>query len=148
VNYEGRWIPGLAVGRGGTKLFKEAANNSKCMIPDTIEEAKTETSDQFRDIHGHFIDLSSIVLLDITEDSNVIISHKVDRNSFSTESTRSSNSMNVKLSVGRQVVVDHQRDLLHVNSSSPDVRSNQDTTRRSQSRETQSDTSFQNETHS
>jgi hypothetical protein len=45
----------------------------------------------------------------------------VDGNTLSTESTRSTDPVEVILSVDGKIVVDDERDLLNVNSSSPHV---------------------------
>merc|ERR1719438_293534 len=77
-------------------------------------------------IHRHLIDLGGIVLLNITQDPDVIVLHEVDGYTLATESARSSDSMDVQLSVVWQVVVDHQRDLLDINTPGPDISGDQD----------------------
>ena len=62
-----------------------------------------------------------VELLDIPKDPDVLDRHKVDGDSLSAESTGSSDSVEVVLSVDRQIVVDDQGDLLDVDSSSPDI---------------------------
>ena len=42
-------------------------------------------------IHGHFINLCAVVLLNITQDSNVIWFHKVDGNTFAAKPTWTTN---------------------------------------------------------
>ena len=42
-------------------------------------------------IHGHFINLCAVILLNITQDSNVIWFHKVDGNTFAAKPTWTTN---------------------------------------------------------
>jgi hypothetical protein len=65
--------------------------------------------------------LSVVELLDLLEEWGISRSHKVDSCSFSSESSRSSNSVNVGLFLLRKVVVDDKGDLLDVNSSGEEV---------------------------
>ena len=76
----------------------------------------------------HTINLSTVELLNITEDTNVVILDKVDGNTLATETTRSTDSVNVELTVVGEVVVDHQRHLLYIDTTSPNVRGNQHAT--------------------
>ena len=43
-------------------------------------------------VHGHLVDLGTVVLLNVSQDTNVIILHKVDGHAFSPIATRASNS--------------------------------------------------------
>lgn len=42
-------------------------------------------------VHGHLIDLRGIVLLNITEDTDVVVLHKVDGHTLPAITTRSTN---------------------------------------------------------
>ena len=77
-------------------------------------------------IHGHFINLSRVVLRNISQNSNILILDKINRHTFSSKSSGPTNSMDVVLTVAREVVVDDERDLLDVDASGPDVCRNQD----------------------
>ncbi len=78
-------------------------------------------------IHGHLVDLCTVILFDVSQDSDVVIHHEIDGHTLATEATRAANSVNVQLTIVRQVVVDHKWDLLHVNAASPHVRGDEDT---------------------
>ena len=62
-------------------------------------------------IHGHFVDLSRVILLDISQDPDVVIFDKVDGHTFATKTSRTTDTMNVQLTIVRQIVVDNQWDL-------------------------------------
>merc|ERR1711973_759757 len=76
---------------------------------------------QVGNVHRHFIDLSGVVLLNVSEDSDVVVLDKVDGDTLSAETTRPTDPVDVQLTVVRQVVVDDQRHLLDVDASCPDV---------------------------
>jgi len=57
-------------------------------------------------IHGHLVNLGVVVLLDVGHHSLVLFSHKVDRNSLTTETSGATNSVNVVFSVAGEVIVD------------------------------------------
>merc|ERR1719233_1515004 len=89
---------------------------------------RTNNLDQVSHIHGHFIDLCGVVLLNVSQNSDVIILHEVDGNTLPAKSTRSTDPVDVQLSVVGQVIVDDEGHLLHVNTSSPHVSCDQYTT--------------------
>jgi hypothetical protein len=41
-----------------------------------------EGSDQISDVHRHLVDLCAVVLLDVSQDTDVILAHKVDRHTL------------------------------------------------------------------
>lgn len=55
------------------------------------------SSQQIRHIHGHLINLCSIELFDIAQDSNVVCFDEVDGHSFTTETTGTTDTMDVQL---------------------------------------------------
>ena len=99
----------------------------------------------------HLVDLRGIELLDIAEDADVVLRDEVDRDALSScqhaaddldlsrtptrrrerhsygatylasESPRATDAVDVVLTIPRQVVVDHERDLLHIETARPDV---------------------------
>lgn len=104
-----------------------------------------------RTVHGHLIDLGGIVLLDVAQDPDVIVLHKVDGHTLTSVTTGAANPggkskvttksnktterqdasrrvtpVDVELSVVGQVVVDDQRNLRDVQPSSPHVCRDQD----------------------
>ncbi len=80
-------------------------------------------------VHGHFFDLGAVELFNFPHHSYVVSRNKVDCNAFSPESSTTANAMDVVLAVGRKVVVDDQRDLLDVDTTSEQVSCDEDTRR-------------------
>lgn len=85
--------------------------------------------DEVGDIHGHFLDLGVVELFDFSKHGDVFGSDKVDRDTLSAESTTSTDSVDVVLLAGRQVVVDDERDLLNIDTSGEQVGGDQDSGR-------------------
>lgn len=85
--------------------------------------------DQVSNVHGHLLNLSAVELLDLSHHADIISRNEVDGNSLSAEPTTTSNTVNVVLTVGRQVIVDNQGDLLHVDTTGKQISSDQDTRR-------------------
>ena len=63
------------------------------------------------DVHGHLIDLRRVKLLNVSEDTNVVILDEVDRDTFPPEATRPPNTVDIQLTVIGQVVRDDKRHL-------------------------------------
>lgn len=70
-----------------------------------------ERLDEIGHVHRHLVDLSTVVLFDITQDAHVFVLHEVDRYTLAPESPRPTDTMNVQFTIVRQVVVDDQRHL-------------------------------------
>lgn len=84
-----------------------------------IKKPQFETNlDHVRDIHRHFLNLCVVVLLDVLHDPNVVVGDKVDGHTLSSETTTSTDTMEVVFQVTRQIVVDNQRDLLDIDTTS------------------------------
>ena len=89
--------------------------------------------DQVRDVHWHFLDLGGVELLDITHHPDILSCYKVDCNTkvqfyswkwiipFTTETSTTTNSVDVVLTVGGEIVVDDEGDLLDVNASGQQI---------------------------
>src|SRR2546423_4523630 len=88
--------------------------------------------DQVGDVHWHFLDLGRVELLDITHHPNVLGCDKVDRNTnvrlflawkvpLTTETSTTTNSVDVVFAVSGKIVVDDEGDLLDVNASSQQI---------------------------
>jgi hypothetical protein len=71
-----------------------------------------------RNIQRHLINLSIIELLNISQHPNILRRHKVDRNSLPTESSSTTNSVDVVFAVGGKIVVDDERDLQQISVTS------------------------------
>lgn len=78
-------------------------------------------------IHWHLVNLGRVILLDVPEDSDVVILDKVDGNTLAAKASRSTNTMDIQLTIVGQIIVDDQADLLNVNTTSPDVSGDEDT---------------------
>ena len=90
---------------------------------------KSGSLDEVSNVHGHLLDLSAVELFNLSHHSDVLRSDKVDCNTLSAETTASSDTVDVVLAVSGQVIVDDQRDLLHIDTSGKKIGSNQDTRR-------------------
>merc|ERR1711976_953133 len=85
--------------------------------------------DKISNIHRHLSDLSLVELFDITEVKHISISEEVDSNSLTSETSRSTNTMDVVFTVSRQVEVDDKRYLLDINTTSKKIGCDQNTGR-------------------
>jgi len=59
----------------------------------------------------------------------VIVGDKVDSNAFTTETTTTSNPMNVVFSICWQIIINNQGDLLHIDTTGQQISSNKDSGR-------------------
>ena len=82
--------------------------------------------DEVGDVHGHLLDLSVVELFNFPQHRDVLGGDKVDRDTLSAESTTSTDSVDVVLLARGQVVVDNERNLLNVDTSSEQVGGDQD----------------------
>ena len=80
-------------------------------------------------VHGHLLDLGAVELLDLTHHTDIVSGDEVDGNTLTTETTTTPDTVNVVLTVGGQVVIDDQRNLLDINTTGQKVSGNQDTGR-------------------
>ena len=80
-------------------------------------------------VHGHFLDLSAVELLNLSHHADIISGDEVDGNTLTTETTTTTDTVNVVLTVGREIVVDNQGNLLDVNTTGQKVSGDQDTGR-------------------
>mmetsp|Transcript_27262 Transcript_27262/g.80176 ORF Transcript_27262/g.80176 Transcript_27262/m.80176 type:complete len:208 (-) Transcript_27262:727-1350(-) len=77
--------------------------------------------DEVGHVHGHLLDVRVVELLDLAEGAHVLRSHEVDGDTLAAEAARAADAVDVVLAVGRQVVVDDERDLLHVDAARQEV---------------------------
>jgi hypothetical protein len=80
-------------------------------------------------VHWHLLDLSAVELFDFSHHAHILCSDKVDRNTLSSKTTSTTNSVDVVLTVGREIIVDDQGDLLDIDTTSQKISGNQDTRR-------------------
>lgn len=59
-------------------------------------------------VHRHLVDLRGIVLLDVPQDSDVVGLDEVDGDTLATKTTRSTDAMDVQLTIVGQIVVDDE----------------------------------------
>eukprot|EP00614_Pseudopedinella_elastica_P042084 CAMPEP_0181268642 /NCGR_PEP_ID=MMETSP1097-20121128/5656_1 /TAXON_ID=35684 /ORGANISM="Pseudopedinella elastica, Strain CCMP716" /LENGTH=89 /DNA_ID=CAMNT_0023368377 /DNA_START=24 /DNA_END=289 /DNA_ORIENTATION=+ len=69
------------------------------------------SSNKFRDVHGHLVDLGRVELLNIAQDPDVVVFYKVDGHALAAEAPGAADAVDVQLAVVRQVVRDDKRDL-------------------------------------
>ena len=74
--------------------------------------------DEVSDIHRHFVNLGTVKLLNVAENSNIVILDKVDGNTFAPKTTGTTDTVNVQLTGVGQVVVDDKRNLMRKHRSS------------------------------
>lgn len=80
-------------------------------------------------VHWHLFDLSAVELLDFSHHANIIGGDEVDSDTLSPESTATSDAMDVVLTVGGEIVVDDQGNLLDVDATGQKIGGNEDTRR-------------------
>jgi len=73
--------------------------------------------------------LSVVERFNVTEGTNIVSSKEVDGNTLTAESSATTNSVDIVLTVGREIVVDDQRHLLDVDTTGKQVRGDEDTRR-------------------
>jgi len=64
--------------------------------------------DQVSHVHWHLLNLGAVELLNFSHHAHIIGSNEVDSNTLSSKSATTTDTMNVVLSVGGQIVVDDQ----------------------------------------
>lgn len=101
----------------------------KCQYVITTKRGTTWSVQLTSNVHWHLLNLSGIELLDFSHHANIIGSDEVDGNTLSAEATTSSDTMDVVLTVGGQVVVDDERNLLNIDTTGQEIGSNQNTRR-------------------
>ena len=80
-------------------------------------------------VHWHLFDLSAIELLDFSHHPDVICRNEVDGYTLPSKSASTTNPMDVIFTVGGKIIVDDERDLLHIDATSQKVGSDQDARR-------------------
>eukprot|EP00760_Papus_ankaliazontas_P032971 PhM_4_TR6111/c0_g1_i1/m.59329 len=73
------------------------------------------------EVHGELLDLSVVVRLDVLEQRGVLGGDEVDGNTLAAEATGAANAVEVVLLVRRQVEVDHDGDVVHVDAAGEQV---------------------------
>mmetsp|Transcript_15354 Transcript_15354/g.48245 ORF Transcript_15354/g.48245 Transcript_15354/m.48245 type:complete len:479 (-) Transcript_15354:7-1443(-) len=87
---------------------------------------RSTSSDPVRDVRRQLLDLGLVVPLDVPDRTRVPGGHEVDRCALAAEAAAAADAVQVVLDALRDVVVDHQRHLLHVDASREEVRGDED----------------------
>jgi hypothetical protein len=85
--------------------------------------------DEISHVHGHLLDLCAVELLDLAHHADIVSSDEVDSHTLTSETSSTTDAVDVVLAVGGQVVVDDQGDLLNIDTTSEQVGGNQNTGR-------------------
>lgn len=85
--------------------------------------------DEVGNVHGHLLDLGAVELLNLTHHADILGGDKVDGNALSAETTTTTNSVDVVLTVGGEIVVDDQGNLLDIDTTGQKISGDQDTRR-------------------
>lgn len=75
----------------------------------------------------HFIDLGVVVGLDLLDETVVVLSGKVDGNTLATETSGTTDTVNVVFPVGWEIIIDDHGDLLDVDTTSQKIGGDEDT---------------------
>lgn len=86
-------------------------------------------TEQRTNVSWHLVNLGGVELLNLSHHTDILGGDKVDGNTLSTETTTSTNSVDVVLLVSRQVVVNNQRDLLDIDTSGQQIGGDQNSRR-------------------
>lgn len=57
----------------------------------------------------------------VSQNAHILAGNEVDGHTLATESSRSTDTVNIILTVAGQIVVDDQTDLLNIDTTSPDI---------------------------
>lgn len=74
----------------------------------------TKNLEKIGDVHWHLFNSGVVELLNVLESSLVLLGDEVDGSTLTTESTTSTDTMDVVFSVGGEIVVDDEGDLLDI----------------------------------
>lgn len=80
-------------------------------------------------VHWHLLNLSAVELLNLTHHAHVVGSDEVDGHTLTSETATTTDTVDVVLAVGREVVVDDQGDLLDIDTTGEKVGGDEDTGR-------------------
>jgi len=80
-------------------------------------------------VHGHLLNLCAVELLDFAHHADIVGGDEVDGNTLTSETSTTTDAVDVVLAVGGQVVVDDKRNLLDINTTGQKVSGNQNTGR-------------------
>ena len=90
-------------------------------------EATSLDLNQISNITWHFFNLSVVEAFNVAKILDIRLSDKINGYTLSSETTRSTDTMNVIFTVWRQIIIDDQRYLLNINTSGKKISSDQNT---------------------
>ena len=82
---------------------------------------KRKRLNEIGNVHGHLLNLSAVELLDFSHHAHILCGHEVDRNTLSSESTSTTDSVDVVFTVGGKIIVDDQGDLLDIDTTGQEI---------------------------
>lgn len=83
--------------------------------------------DEVGNVHGHLLDLGAVELLNLAHHADIVSGDEVDGNTLTSETSTTTDAVDVVLAVSGQVVVDDQGDLLNVDTTGEKVGGDQHT---------------------
>uniref|UniRef100_A0A7C9DJM6 Uncharacterized protein n=1 Tax=Opuntia streptacantha TaxID=393608 RepID=A0A7C9DJM6_OPUST len=86
-----------------------------------------QSLDKIRNISRELLDDHVVEFLDIVEHPLIITGHKIDSNTLPSKTSTTSYPVQVILRLSWQIIVDHQGNLLHINTTGQKISSNQHT---------------------
>jgi len=93
------------------------------------ESRLQDSSNKIRNGGRHFFDLGVVELLQLAKGSDIFFGHEVDGNTLSSETTGTTNTMDVILEILGKIIVDDKGNLLHVDTTGQEISGDQDSAR-------------------
>jgi hypothetical protein len=91
--------------------------------------ARNSFLDKISHVHGHLLNLCAVELLNLAHHADIVGGDEVDGHALTSETSTTTDAMDVVLAVGGQVVVDDKGDLLDIDTTGEQVGGDQDTGR-------------------
>lgn len=95
-------------------------------LPNCILEEEISL-DKISDVHWHLLDLSAVELFDFSHHADILSSDEVNGNTLTSETSTTTDTMDVVLTVGWEIVVDDQGNLLNIDTTGQKISGDQDT---------------------
>jgi hypothetical protein len=83
--------------------------------------------DEVGNVHGHLLDLGAVELLNLAHHADIVSGDEVDGHTLATETTTTTDTVDVVLTVGGEIVVDDQGNLLDIDTSGQKIGGDQHT---------------------
>jgi hypothetical protein len=91
--------------------------------------ARNSFLDEVSHVHGHLLDLCAVELLNLAHHADIVSGDEVDGHTLTSETSTTTDTMDVVLTVGGKVVVDDEGNLLDVDTTGEEVSGDEDTGR-------------------